>query len=303
MPLIKSTSKKAFSRNVEAEMHAGKFGRIRSAASSSGSNPNEHNMDSKLDVIKPRDPHQLINQSSGLVEYYTPAEIVAAARATMGGIDLDPASSPEANLRIGASRFFTIKDNSLDQPWLGRVWMNHPFGRSEKACRPGCAKTSCAKRGYHLQNDKPGNAEWINKLVSEYESGRVEQACCITFACTSEAWFRPLLCLPQCFLYGRTNYCLPGGGVLRGVTKGSCITYFGQDVGRFAACFRHLGEIKTSVFPAEGPQINISGYGVKETLSGVLVRSPLGVSARSWSPKHSEDGDAVITPRVKGRNA
>ena len=199
------------------------------------------------------DSHQLINQSSGLVEYYTPIELIEAARETMGGIDLDPASSPEANERIGASTIFTIEDDGLAQPWAGRVWMNHPFGKSEKACKSQCAKTSCAKRGYHLLKDKPGNADWIKKLVSEFESGRVEQACCITFACTSEAWFRPLLRQPQCFLYGRTNYCLPGGGgVLQGVTKGSCVTYFGQDVGRFAACFRHLGEIKTSVFAAEG---------------------------------------------------
>jgi hypothetical protein len=219
------------------------------------------------------DSHQLINQSSGLVEYYTPPGIVAAAREAMGGIDLDPASSQEANERIRASSFFTIKDNSLGRPWFGRVWMNHPFGKPEKACKPGCAKTSCAKRGYHLLNDKPGNADWINKLVSEYESGRVEQACCITFACTSEAWFRPLLRRPQCFLYGRTNYILPGGDVLQGVTKGSCVTYFGRDMERFATCFGHLGEIKTSWFPSA--QINTPILGSEKLLAESAVRRPL----------------------------
>ena len=39
----------------------------------------------------------LINQTSGKVEYYTPADIVEAARRVMGSIDLDPASSPAAN--------------------------------------------------------------------------------------------------------------------------------------------------------------------------------------------------------------
>jgi hypothetical protein len=223
------------------------------------------------------DSHQLINQSSGLVEYYTPMEIVEAARSTMGGIDLGPASCLEANERIGASTIFTVKDDGLAQPWFGRVWMNHPFGKPQKACRPGCTKTSCAKRGYHLQTDKPGNADWINKLVTEYQSGRVKQACCITFACTSEAWFRPLLRRPQCFLYGRTNYCLPGGAVLHGVTKGSCVTYFGQDVERFAACFRHLGEIKTSVFPAEEPTSDKHFRSWREkSLSGVLCQEPAG---------------------------
>lgn len=46
--------------------------------------------------------HQRINQTSGQFEYYTPPPIVAAARQVMGGIDLDPASSPQANRCIHA---------------------------------------------------------------------------------------------------------------------------------------------------------------------------------------------------------
>lgn len=44
---------------------------------------------------------QLINQTSGNTEYYTPIDIVDAARYVMGWIDLDPASSALANARIG----------------------------------------------------------------------------------------------------------------------------------------------------------------------------------------------------------
>lgn len=43
---------------------------------------------------------QLINQDSGDVEYYTPAQIVEAARVVLGGIDLDPASSEAVNNRF-----------------------------------------------------------------------------------------------------------------------------------------------------------------------------------------------------------
>ena len=102
--------------------------------------------------------HQHINQDSGDVEYYTPIEIVNAARTVMGSIDLDPASSPIANERVKAVKFFS--SNGLGQDWFGNVWMNHPFDRFE-------------------------NPKWIAKIVSEFNRGHIKQACCITFASTT----------------------------------------------------------------------------------------------------------------------
>jgi hypothetical protein len=166
--------------------------------------------------------HQHINCDSGSDEYYTPIEIVEAARRVMGGIDLDPASSHIANQRIRASKFFTASDDGLKKKWHGFVWMNHPFGR---------------------QTNKP----WIQKLMAEWQSGRVLGAVCITFASTSEQWFQPLLTHPQCFLHGRTNYCLRDGTLKKGVTKGSVVTYFGHDVERFAKEFKPFGTVKVSL--------------------------------------------------------
>lgn len=162
---------------------------------------------------------QLINQTSGIVEYYTPLPIIEAARRTLGFIDLDPASSAIANARVKAGAFFTEADNGLSVNWFGNVWMNHPFGRIE-------------------------NPKWVSKIESEFKSARVSAACCITFACTSERWFQPLLRRPQCFLSPRTNYELPDGSTLRGVTKGSVVTYFGHDPSRFAREFEELGVVK-----------------------------------------------------------
>jgi len=166
--------------------------------------------------------HQLINATSGKVEYWTPLCIVDAARDTMGGIDLDPASSQAANDRIMAARFFTEEQDGLKQPWEGRVWMNHPFGRKS-------------------------NLAWIAKLISEYELDQVGQACCITYACTSERWFYPLTRYPQCFLRGRTNFLLPDGTVKKGVTKGSVVTYLGPRLAAFAYHFREFGRIKIAL--------------------------------------------------------
>ncbi|MFB6214860.1 MAG: hypothetical protein ABEI54_03225, partial [Candidatus Bipolaricaulia bacterium] len=47
-------------------------------------------------------------------EHFTPPKIVEAARETMGGIDLDPASCAIANEKlVQAEKFFTEDDNGL----------------------------------------------------------------------------------------------------------------------------------------------------------------------------------------------
>ena len=178
----------------------------------------------------------LLLQDSGTVEYYTDPRIIEAARRVMGGIDLDPASSQLANCTVKARMFFSLQDDAvvptLSRNWgtvekPNRLWMNHPFGRREKTCKSNCQKKKCKERGYHITQDVPGNQDWVEKLVAEYEAGRLSQACCITFAATSEAWFQPLYQGCMCFLSPRTNYYLPNGKKKKGVTKGSVVTYFG----------------------------------------------------------------------------
>ena len=160
---------------------------------------------------------QLINQDSGKFEYYTPIEFVNAAREVMGNIDLDPASSEKANKLIKATKFYNA--DGLNKPWFGNIWMNHPFSRIN-------------------------NKLWVKHLVDWYEADPRHQACCITFAATSETWFRPLLAYPQCFIHGRTNYYLPDGTKKKGVTKGSVITYLGDNVEKFKEIFSQFGTVK-----------------------------------------------------------
>lgn len=170
--------------------------------------------------------HQLINQDSGNTEYFTPQYLVEAARAVMGGIDLDPFSSEAGNDRVAAKKFFTEKEDGLSHHWHGRTWMNHPFGRRlNKLC--------------------------IDKLIQEYAIGNVSEACCITFASTSELWFQPLLHHPQCFLSPRTNFILPNGRVKKGVTKGSVITYLGGNYGKFFKEFSRFGVVKVPMIPKD----------------------------------------------------
>jgi len=211
---------------------------------------------------------QLINQNSGKTEYGTPLEILERASNTMGGIDLDPASSAKFNKFVGAVRYRDKNHDGLKVKWYGNVWMNHPYGRGEIACKKNCKKVKCdprfsrAKsgilyeygkteivpqdwRGHCITEDIPGNADWINKLVSEYESGNVQAALCITFASTGEKWFRPLLMYPQCFLYDRIKFLDEKGVPSKGnSTKSSVITYLGPKSYVFWLNFIEIGVVK-----------------------------------------------------------
>lgn len=165
---------------------------------------------------------ELINQSSGDTEYYTPAYILDAVREVLGEIDLDPASCEEANEYVRAKKFFTKDDNGLGFEWFGKVFMNHPFSRC-------------------------GNLKWPKKLVDEFESGRVLEACSITFASTSEEWFQCLMRYPQCFVCPRTHYRRPNGKYANAVTKGSVVTYFGKNLIGFVKAFSKFGIIKVPI--------------------------------------------------------
>ena len=175
------------------------------------------------------DNARLINQASGKTEYYTDPVIVNAAWEVMGAIDLDPASTKKVQegftaARLPIRKIYTVEDNGLVMPWVridgkpSRVWLNHPFSRGQ-------------------------NKLWIDKLMAEVKCGNVEQACCITYAATSEHWLQPLLSYPVCFLSPRTNYYLPDGTLAKGVTKGSMVTYIGKRVATFAYCFGRLGKV------------------------------------------------------------
>ncbi len=220
-------------------------------------------------MTKPLSSHQLVNQTSGDTEIYTPPKIVEPWRAVLGEIDLDPASSLAANKSIRAKQIYTepaysiVYDQAdglptrhyhdwggLEHDWYGKVVLNPPFGTPEKACKSECTKKKCTKRGWHTGTDLPGMNHWVDHFVGEYERKHMIEGMMICFAATSEKWFKPLLDYPQCFPDGRTNYLLPDGTVYKGVTKGSCITYLGKNVDKFAAVFGKLGTIKVRYVPS-----------------------------------------------------
>jgi hypothetical protein len=163
-----------------------------------------------------RGAHQLITSSQS-VEWYTPADYINAARSVMGGIDLDPASNPEANKVVQAGTYFTAEMNGLSRPWFGRVWLNPPYGA---AC-----------------------AAFIERVVRSYALGEIDQAIVLVNSNSNDTqWFRPLWDQLLCFSYGRVNFYGPNGQE-SGPTHGSCFVYFGLDEGKFSEVFHEIGAV------------------------------------------------------------
>lgn len=64
-------------------------------------------------------------RTDGRDEWLTPPEIIRA----LGEFDLDPCA-PVTRPWPTALRHFSIADDGLAQDWVGRVWMNPPYGKA-----------------------------------------------------------------------------------------------------------------------------------------------------------------------------
>jgi hypothetical protein len=154
---------------------------------------------------------------TGQFEWFTPPHIIDAARRVMGGIDLDPASTPEANAVVGALRFYTMADDGLRQPWAGRVWMNPPF--AEALVR-----------------------QFVDRLLEGVRLGNVSQACVLTNNATETRWFQELARAAQaiCFPEGRLPFWHPGRPPVF-LLQGQAVCYLGTRVDEFRAEFARFG--------------------------------------------------------------
>jgi len=157
---------------------------------------------------------------TGEDEWYTPAQYVEAARAVMGGIDLDPASSDEAQLIVQAKKFFSIAHSGLTRKWHGRVWMNPPYSQ-------------------------PLIHEFGEKLIAEASAGRVEQAVVVTHNSTDTLWFHRLeeIAAAICFTRGRIAFIDPQGD-RHSPTQGQAFFYYGENNSGFSKIFRKFGFIR-----------------------------------------------------------
>lgn len=163
------------------------------------------------DVLPEKEKGAHVANNAGDNEWYTPPEFIAAAKATMGAIDLDPASSAEANEAIGAKRIYTAQDESLARQWKGRVWMNPPYAR-------------------------PLVDQFCEKLAEEAAAERVSEACVLVNNATETSWFQCLTDVTAAvFFPAKRVKFWKSDGTESAPLQGQAVLYLGANV----EAFRH----------------------------------------------------------------
>jgi len=158
-----------------------------------------------------------VSHNSGENEWYTPSEYIEAARRVLGGIDLDPASTEQANTVVKAARFYTIEDDGLAQQWTGRVWMNPPYAA-----------------------DKVGL--FTAKAVQHFHDGDIAAAVVLVNNATETQWFQGLAkpAAAICFPERRVRFWNPQGAP-GAPLQGQAVIYLGTDIPAFKAVFAPFG--------------------------------------------------------------
>lgn len=158
-----------------------------------------------------------VANNSGDNEWYTPQEYVDSARAVLGSIDLDPASSEIAQRTVEASTFFTADDDGLSQDWSGNVFLNPPYARELIG-------------------------RFTEKLCGEVKRGAVRSAIMLTNNSTDTSWFRLASshATAVCFFHGRISFIHRDGQPGKPL-QGQMGLYFGNDAAKFVQVFNAHG--------------------------------------------------------------
>lgn len=161
-----------------------------------------------------------VANNSGNNEWYTPSEFIESARAAMGSIDCDPASSDIANKTVQAKRHYTAEINGLDQKWFGNVWMNPPYAQ-------------------------PLISQFADAISGKFQSREINQACVLVNNATETAWFQKILSVASavCFPTSRIKFVDPQGNPSGAPLQGQAILYLGEETENFYKEFKKHGNV------------------------------------------------------------
>lgn len=118
-------------------------------------------------------------ESGSTVEWYTPPEIFEALHLTF---DLDPCAPPGGLPWVPARHFLSRVDDGLAQTWVGRVWLNPPYGR--------------------------GIEQWMRKLATH------DDGIALVHARTNTVWWREAMsrATAVCFVAGGVRFVTDAHG-------------------------------------------------------------------------------------------
>lgn len=166
-----------------------------------------------------REINTRLSSFSGDNEWYTPARYVDMAREVMGTIDTDPASNPTAQRTVRATTYYTAETNGLDKDWYGKVWMNPPYSNPEVQ-------------------------QFAEKVIAEYQSGRVTEAVVLTNNSADTGWHRAMqdACTRMCTTTGRIRFESPTRQG-NSPAMGQSFFYFGPNPEKFKEVFSTIGNV------------------------------------------------------------
>ena len=137
------------------------------------------------------------DRGSTNVEWYTPPEIFERLNLWF---DLDPCHPEKPLPWIPATRRYNVNDDGLTKPWIGRVWLNPPYGKH--------------------------TIEWLAKMHGH------RHGVALVFARTDCKWFHDYVAKSDAvlFLKGRVRF-VDGFGVSggSGAGSGSMLVAWGSD--------------------------------------------------------------------------
>lgn len=123
--------------------------------------------------------------STSSEEWRTPPQVIEAARSALGHIDLDPATTEEANAAVKAHLIYDKRGNGLSLPWYGNVWCNPPYGKTGSKSTQGL---------------------WLDKAIAEVEEGNANAVVMLLAAHVGRKWFREVWRHTACFFDERLKF-------------------------------------------------------------------------------------------------
>jgi hypothetical protein len=209
--------------------------------------------------------------STGNNEAYTPDEVIEAALAVMGKIDLDPCSNSLEKPNIPAHQHYTKELDGLNRPWTGRIYLNPPYSET---------------------------ADWVNKLLREYQLGHVSEAIVLIKSATDTKWYKSLHGFPFCHIDGRLKF-KPNSSP---APFASTVFYLGSQARAFERAFKNLGRVYgvLGYSPVKGIKRKLESYQVYLEAGLAPVGSVEYVERRiaSATPEELERLQSAIAERM-----